>query len=187
MDAITQICEGYEWTAERVAAVHATDLAAPTPCVGWDLRQLLNHLLGALTLHLDAAEGKEADRSGTSPDANRIGDDPPAVPFDAVAARAKRTWNEPGVLDRTCVLPMGSVPASAVVMLHVTEVVLHGWDIGQATGECATVPAHLAVAILEFAREFGVDAHRGESFADELPPASDAPSDRLLAFFGRTP
>lgn len=186
VDVITLVSEGYDWTAPRVAAVRAADLGLPTPCAGWNLRHLLNHLLGALTLHLDAAQGKEVDESQTSPDTDRIDGDP-ATAFDAVADRAARTWREMGVLERTCVLPMGPVPASAVVMLHVTEVVIHGWDVGQATGEGATIPAGLAVPILGFAQQFGVDAHRGTAFGAELPSASDAPADRLLALLGRTP
>jgi uncharacterized protein (TIGR03086 family) len=85
-----------------------------------------------------------------------------------------------------CVLPVGTVPGSVLAMLHLTEVVVHGWDIGQATGERTAVPTGLAAPILEFCRQFTTDAHRGTAFAGELPSSSDAPADQLLAFLGRT-
>jgi uncharacterized protein (TIGR03086 family) len=177
--------EGYVWTAKRIAAVRPTDLAAPTPCDEWTLRQLLNHMIGALTLHLDAAHGLTVDRSQADPDTDRIGAEPgPALA--ALAARAAKVWREPGVLDRTYTLPMGPVPGSAVAMLHLTEVVVHGWDVGRATGENPTIPAGLAEPALEFSRQFATEAHRGTAFAAELA-LGDTPGEQLVAFLGRRP
>jgi len=176
------IDDGYAWTAKRIA--YGGDPGARTPCAEWSLRQLLNHLLGALDLHLDAVAGRPVDPSRRSPDIDRAGDDPARV-FAALAQRAATTWREPGVLDRTAALPMGTVPARVVASLHLTEVVVHGWDIGQATGERTEIPAPLAAPILEFCHEFTPDAFRGTAFAAELPPPSDSPADQLLAFLGR--
>jgi uncharacterized protein (TIGR03086 family) len=177
--------DGYAWTGKRIAAVRPSDLSAPTPCAEWNLRQVLNHMLGALDLHLDAAIGQPVDRSRSNPDTDRFGAEPAAA-FDAVAARAARTWRQPGVLDGTWTLPMGPVPGSILAMLHLTEVVVHGWDIGRATGENAAVPAELAEPALEFSRGFATEAHRGTAFAAELA-AGHTPGERLVAFLGRRP
>ena len=179
------IDEGYAWAGKCVAAVRPEDLTASTPCAEWTLRQLLNHMIGALTLHLDAAHGLPVDRSQADPDTDRIGADP-ASAFAALAARAARTWREPRVLDRTLTLPMGPVPGSAVAMLHLTEVVVHGWDVGRATGENPTIPAELAEPALEFSRQFATEAHRGTAFAAELA-LGDTPGEQLVAFLGRRP
>ena len=185
MDVLDLIDEGYVWTGKRIAAVRSSDLTAPTPCDAWNLRQLLNHMLGAFSLHLDAASGLPIDRSQFGPDIDRVGADPVQA-FGEVAARAARTWREPGVLDRTAVLPMGPVPGSVLAMLHLTEVLVHGWDVGRAIGEKSVIHAELAEPALEFCRGFATDAHRGTAFAAELP-AGDTPGERLVAFLGRRP
>jgi uncharacterized protein (TIGR03086 family) len=177
--------EAYAWTGKRIAAVRPSNLSEPTPCAEWNLRQVLSHMLGALTLHLNAASGLPVDRSQTGPDVDRVGADPEQA-FAGVASRAARTWRQPGVLDRICTLPMGPVPGSTLAMLHLTEVVVHGWDVGRGTGENPTIPAELAGPALEFSRAFATDAHRGTAFAAELT-MGDAPGERLVAFLGRQP
>jgi uncharacterized protein (TIGR03086 family) len=185
MNIVDLIDEGYVWTGKRIAAARSSDLTAPTPCDAWNLRQLLNHMLGALSLHLDAANGLPVYPSQFGPDIDRVGADPVQA-FGGVAARAARMWREPGVLDRTAVLPMGPVPGSALALLHLTEVLVHGWDVGRAIGENVVIPAELAQPALAFSRRFASDAHRGTAFAAELP-AGDTPGERLVAFLGRRP
>jgi uncharacterized protein (TIGR03086 family) len=185
MDVADLIDDGYVWTGKRIAAVRPSDLSAPTPCAEWNLQQVLDHMLGALGLHLDAAAGLPVDRSQIHPDTDRF-EAEPAAAFAAVAARAARTWREPGVLDGIWTLPMGPVPGSILAMLHLTEVVVHGWDIGRATGENVVIPAELAAPALEFSRGFATEAHRGTAFAAALPDGR-TPGERLVAFLGRCP
>ena len=68
-------------TAEIVKATPAGKLDAPTPCTEWDVRTLLNHLIGTLWL----AEGLFADQvprypmaPGGLPAADLAGEDPAA-------------------------------------------------------------------------------------------------------------
>lgn len=177
--------EGYGWTAKRISAVRAGDLAVPTPCTDWDLGQLLNHLLGALGLHLDALGGEDVHPGQYDPDTDRTGDDP-ASAFDAVATRAAKVWRTSGVFDRVCTVPFGSTTGRVVATLHLTEVVVHGWDISKATGEHAAIPDQLAETILERSRPLVTEAHRGSVFAHELSYGGH-PAARLVAFLGRTP
>jgi uncharacterized protein (TIGR03086 family) len=185
VNIVDLIDEGYVWAGKRIAAVQPSELTAPTPCDAWNLRQLLNHMLGALSLHLDAANGLPVAPSQFGPDIDRVGADPVQA-LGEVAARAARMWREPGVLDRTAVLPMGPVPGSVLALLHLTEVLVHGWDVGRAIGENVVIPAELAEPALEFSRGFATDAHRGTAFAAELP-TGDKPGERLVAFLGRRP
>ena len=87
-------------------------------------------------------------------------------------------------MDRTLELPIGTLPAPIVASGTLLEVVMHGWDISQATGERAEIPAALAVPVLEFARLAIGDAARGDHFGAEVG-TGDSPSDALVAFLGR--
>jgi uncharacterized protein (TIGR03086 family) len=115
-----------------------------------------------------------------------------ATPWDrriaTLAARSHAAWLVPGIMDRTFELPapLGTQPAPVVASANLLEVVVHGWDIGQATGERVDIPEDLAVPVLAFARQALGGAPRGEHFGPELA-LGDSPSDDLVAFLGRTP
>lgn len=175
--------QGYAWTAARIAAVPADSLDAPTPCSRWDLRQLLDHTIDTLTAFTDGVAGS-TDADG--PDVRPLGSTTWDRAIAELAARSRRAWQAPGVMDRTLELPFGTMTAPVALSANLLEAVVHGWDISQASGECADIPDGLAVPILEFARQAIADDARGESFAADLA-LGDTPSEQLLAFLGRKP
>jgi uncharacterized protein (TIGR03086 family) len=89
-------------------------------------------------------------------------------------------------MDRTMELPIGTMPAPAVASVNLLELVVHGWDISQATGERADIPDALALPTLDFVRQALDDDMRGDNFAADLA-IGDTPSDQLVAFLGRKP
>ncbi|HKY16915.1 MAG TPA: TIGR03086 family metal-binding protein [Microthrixaceae bacterium] len=178
---ITQLIDdGFAWTAARVAAVTPDQLDLPTPCSLWDLEELLDHTIESMTMLTEAIEAETLGESDVSPMGSRRWD----VAVAALAERNRRAWASRGVMDRTIELPFGSVPAPNAASVTLLEVVVHGWDIGQASGEAPDIPESLAVPVLDFAP--AVDANRGENFAADLG-IGDTPSDRVVAFLGRKP
>lgn len=188
-DVIDLLDQGYAWTAERLAHVGPQDLDSPTPCEGWQLRHLLNHMLASLDRLAGAAEGEVAEPSLFDAQAqaltDRLGDDCGESAFASVRQRAMTVWHEPDVMARTCELPLGSVPAPAAAHINLVEVVVHGWDVSQATGEAAAIPPELAEPILAFSRQ-AVDPARGRAFGPDLGVGDTVP-DRVVAFLGRKP
>ena len=186
MDTIELLDQGYAWTAARIAAVPADGLDAPTPCSLWNLQELLDHAIGALTMLTDAVAGAAGDGGPDTPDVGALGSTSWDRAFAELAARSRRAWEAPGVMDRIFELPIGTLPGSTVASAALLEVVVHGWDISQAGGEAAEIPDALALSVLEFARQPAVDANRGDKFAADLG-LGDTPSDQLVAFLGRKP
>lgn len=188
-DIVDLLERGYAWTAERVALVRPDDLDASTPCEGWRLRDLLNHMLASLDRLAAAAAGDVAEPgrvdAGSEATVDRLGDDCGQAAFAAARQRALSVWRQPGVMGRTCELPLGSLPAPMAAHINLVEVVVHGWDVSQATGEAAAIPPALAEPILEFSRET-VGPARGRAFGPDLG-VGDTVSDRVVAFLGRTP
>jgi uncharacterized protein (TIGR03086 family) len=186
--------QGLAWTAARVAAVPPDALDNPTPCSLFDLRELLDHLIGSLTTLVDAA-GPEAPTPVPVPaEVVPLGPTPWDRAMADLAARSAATWRTPGVLDRTLEIPLGRIPAPVVARITLLEAVVHGWDISRASGEAADIPvdipAELAVPILDFARQAITDATRVDRFAADVGPdvgRRDSPSDRLVAYLGRKP
>jgi uncharacterized protein (TIGR03086 family) len=156
----------------------ADGLDLPTPCGRWSLRQLLDHSIDSLTMFADAlgpvTSGDEVRTAGATSWDRAMAE---------LAARSRRAWAVPGVMDQTFELPIGTMPAPMVASAALLELVVHGWDIGQATGDLVPIPDDLAIPILEFAQA-AIPAERGDLFAADLG-IGDTPGEQLVAFLGR--
>src|SRR5260370_441884 len=76
-------------TAEIVKGVRADQMAAPTPCMEWDVRTLLNHVLGTLWLSealFTDAPPRHPMAPGGVPGSDLAGGDPAAAYAEASAA-----------------------------------------------------------------------------------------------------
>jgi uncharacterized protein (TIGR03086 family) len=175
--------QGYAWTAARIAPVSTADLDAPTPCGRWNLRDLLDHTIDTLEVFADAVAGP-AGPPGTA--ARGGGDLSWAAAIAELSSRSRRGWSTPGALERTYEMRFGTMPGHIAASANLLEVVVHGWDISQATGEASDIPVELAEPILEFAQMSIGEEQRGEQFAQDMG-TGDTPSERLLAFLGRKP
>lgn len=163
------------WTNEKVVGA-AEHLDAPTPCDQWDVRALLNHMLDTQRYFIGAARGEKAQLpSPTPPD---VLSDDPVGDFERTRVDALRAFGEPGVVEK-----MG--PSLGIAL---SDQLLHGWDLAQATGQDPTMPDDLAQAAYEMIHGRLTEEQRQGVFKDEIPTAADAsPQERLLAYAGRRP
>src|SRR5246500_5960388 len=89
MELLTAFEGAVASTAEIVKATQAGQMDAPTPCAEWDVRALLNHVIGTLWL-AEALFSDQPPRSpmapGGLPPADLAGDNPAAAYAEASAA-----------------------------------------------------------------------------------------------------
>jgi uncharacterized protein (TIGR03086 family) len=184
-------------TGSVLAGVTEAQLAQPTPCADWSVRDLVGHIIDATNLWADLAE------SGDLPDYRQwpeyAGTDF-AGDFGRHAARAIAGFAAPGALDRPMVLPTGPAPGSLAVQVATGEIFVHGWDLAVALG--GTAVGGTAIGGRPPAMDDGVAAAllvsdwlvlcvqvRGADpgvFAPEIEPSDGASAaDRLAAFLGR--
>ena len=182
MDDTDLLDQGLAWTSDRIAAVSTSSLDASTPCGRWSLRELLDHTIDTSGVFAGALVAPTPEASRSMP-ATAL---PWATAFADIAIRTRQGWADPAALERTYELRFGTMPGPIMASANLLEVVVHGWDIGQATGEAVAIPDALAVPILEFARAAIGDAQRGIDFAADLG-VGDTPSEQLVAFLGRKP
>ena len=103
------------------------------------------------------------------------------------AEAALAAWQRRG-LDGSVAVGRSTLPAALAVEIIPLELLVHSWDIAQATGQHIDVPGDVAGHVLDSARHLITPDKRGRSFAAEVPPRSDATIlRRLIAFTGRTP
>lgn len=169
--------------AALVAAVRPEDLALPTPCAGWSVRQLLDHMVWENLMATSIAE--DAPRDDHT--ADHLGDDHRAAFDDSVRA-ALAAFTGSGMLRRT--YGPYEAPGAMIVQQVVVELLAHGWDLARATGAPTGLAPEAAEETLAAARRIYGAAPRteGSSFAPERPaPPGASATDRLAAFLGRNP
>jgi uncharacterized protein (TIGR03086 family) len=181
---IDELGEAFDHTASIVAAVPENRYAGPTPCPDFDVRALMNHLVAGNLLFATAARGEELDMTVFEQD--NLGDDP-AGAYRRSADGALEAWRRPGVMEEN--LPFGGMPGSAVIRLHLTEELVHGWDLASSTGQDTSVNPRLAEMALEAMQQVPTEMLRsGAAFGEEVPVDAGAPvHERLVAFLGRDP
>ena len=83
-------------------------LEDPTPCSRWDLRQLLDHTIGSLTMLTTAVASAPTAREPGSIDVAALGSTSWDRAIAELASADRRAWRAPGVMDRTFDLPIGA-------------------------------------------------------------------------------
>jgi uncharacterized protein (TIGR03086 family) len=169
--------------ADRVvAAVREDQLADPTPCTEWRVRDLINHLVTGNLLFTAIVAGTERpDRSR-----DHLGDDPHAAFRDSVS-RLSEAFAKYDVLSGTYATPVGEGPGALLVQMRMCELVVHGWDIARATGQSTDFdPVVVAAARAGYERSPHLPRGEGKPFGEVKPaPAGATDADRLAAFLGR--
>ena len=182
-----EMCQRTLANAERlIASLRPEELSLPTPCAEWNVRQVIEHMIGTNYAFARAASGQPMQ--GPPPaDAPPVGDDPAAA-YAASARAALAAWQAPGALDRTLNLPFGQVPGAQAIGINIGDELVHTWDLAKATRRDRTLDAEAAAATLERTQQMLTPESRNQSsmFEPEQPCAPDAPiHDRLAAFLGR--
>ncbi|MEU0505843.1 TIGR03086 family metal-binding protein [Nocardia sp. NPDC005998] len=180
---IARIDRAIEMTAAIVKGIPAARMTAPTPCVEWDVHELLNHLVGGMNIFAAQLRGVEPARAHHD---DWLGVDPHDAYADA-AVIDSAAWHLPDALERDIHLGFGSVPGPMAAVIHLTEVLVHGVDLAVATGQERLLDEELCADMLATMRDMGMDNFRAPGmFGPELPMSEDAPAHRrLCAYLGR--
>lgn len=176
-------------SAEFTARVHRVGdrWPAPTPCAGWDVRDLVRHVveeeLWAPPLLGGATVAEVGDRFA----GDLLGDDPVAA-VDAAAPGAVDAVASAGALDATVHLSFGDVPGHEYARQLAADHLVHAWDLGQALGEDPVLDPEAVASVREwFVAVEPLYRGAGVIGARAALPDGAGPQDELLAMFGRSP
>lgn len=171
----------------RVDGVARDAWGRATPCADWDVRTLVNHVVGEERWAVPLLQGRTIAEVGDSLDGDLLGDDPRRAAERAGRA-AVEAFAVPGARNRTVHLSFGDTPATEYAWQLFTDHLVHGWDLAAATDGDRSLDDDLVEACAgwwagreELYRGAGAIAER----VDVGPNAS--PQERLLASFGRDP
>jgi uncharacterized protein (TIGR03086 family) len=160
-----------------------------TPCDAWDVRSLLNHLLGTLALGealLSDSAPPMAMEPGGLPDTDLVGDDP--VKAFRAGVEALLSTADDDALTAMHTTPFGDMPGATLGGFTTVDILVHGWDLATATGQDPALDEDLAAYALAFAHETLTEDSRAPRIgpAVDIDPAASI-TDQLVGFFGRTP
>ncbi|MET3960601.1 uncharacterized protein (TIGR03086 family) [Marmoricola sp. OAE513] len=175
MDLLDLYASASEWTLGKATGA-AVRLDALTPCEGWDVGTLMNHMLQTQQYFVGSALGqKVAPPAGEPP---QLLSDDPIDDFLRAREEMLRVFGTPGVIERTG-------PALGIAF---ADQLLHGWDLAKSMGQSGAMPGDLAETAYGLVHGSFTDEQRQGVFAPEIAvPAGASPQDKLLAYAGRDP
>ncbi len=185
MDPIDALENAWNDGAGLVARLTAEDLTRPTACVGWDVKQLLNHTLGESQMMTMVNEGETSgnergdlvgDGAGLSELWARLGEENVA------------SWRASG-LEGNRTYFYGTFPAGASAMINLGEVLVHSWDLARGIDVDFEVDPEQAALVHGLYAAIPLDGMRaGGMLAPEVPVSADSPvAERMLGLLGRQP
>ena len=168
--------------SDRVDAVPEEAWGNPSPCEGWDARDVVRHLTEWLPAFF-------FDRWDLEAPAIPSVDEDPAGAWRAVDGTIRAALDDPDVAGRERDTPLGPRTFEAAIDEICTgDVLIHTWDLARAAGlddrlDPDEVHRH-ALAMAPHEEAMRSSGHFGPPV--EPPPGADE-QDRVLAFTGRRP
>ncbi|MFF7457343.1 TIGR03086 family metal-binding protein [Kitasatospora sp. NPDC008115] len=162
-------------------------LDRPTPCTEYDLRALLDHVVGGV--HRLAYTGEGGLSNDVAAATGGVPDDGWPAALGRARARVTTAWAEDAKLDRPTSVPWGELSGREAVGSYVLETVIHSWDVARALGTDHTLDEALGEAALAIALAMMPAEPRGGAvpFGPVQPvPAGAGAYTRLAAHSGRT-
>jgi uncharacterized protein (TIGR03086 family) len=109
-----------------------------------------------------------------------------AADYAAQLDKAVAAWSDPAAWQRNLNVMGAPTPAADVAALLIAELVRHGWDAAQASGQDYACRDDGAAAVLSAVEANAELFRQYQGFGDPIPvPASASALDRALALSGR--
>lgn len=155
--------------------------SAKTPCTEWNVRDLVEHMVGTSTFLIAAATKSDPADGQSSDDA----DPNLAEAFAAAASASSAAWRSDGALVGMVSVPV-EMPAIAALGVNIIDIGTHCWDLAEAIGADHGLSASTVATIDYWNRQVVTDEVRsGGGFGTVLEPSTDDQMTAMLAFVGR--
>ncbi|WP_350281017.1 TIGR03086 family metal-binding protein [Kribbella sp. HUAS MG21] len=168
--------------AELVGGIGTDQWGSPTPCSDWDVRTLVNHVVGEERWAVPLMEGRTIAEVGDTLDGDLLGDDPYAAASEAArAAEDAATWSIEKVH-----LSYGDEDPHEYLRQVAADHLIHGWDLAVAIGAQPRLDPELVDEVATWFADREQLYRSAGMVAEHLDGFTDA-GDALLGAFGRDP
>lgn len=170
--------------SQRITDLKDDQLTNPTPCTDWDLRALLNHIIGECAWIAAMLRGETMEQIGDRFSGDLVGSDARAswetVASDAIDAVASTPADAPVTLSS------GASTAERYAREVAADLTVHSWDVARGAGVDDQLDPELIRLVMDV---FGPMLKAGRDagyFAAALQVPDDADEQtKMLAFLGR--
>lgn len=183
MDPVERIDRSTAFAGAKVKGVDAQDMNKPTPCSEFDVRALLNHMMGNLRMLTRAARDEKPER----PQGEQFGSNP-GEDYEEGRRELLEAISSPGVFDRDWQMPFATMSGQVMGTIAFMEHLTHGWDVAKATNQDTTMPPDLVADCMQVVQPMDELIRTPGVCGPRIPvPDSASTQDKFVAFLGRTP
>jgi uncharacterized protein (TIGR03086 family) len=177
--------------ARLLEAVPSDSMEAPTPCPDLSLGALIDHVGGFAKVFAASARKELGELTAQPPDPRADNLEPGwCARMAAELSDLADAWAAPDAWEGMTRAGGQELPGAMAGRIALDELVVHGWDIAQATGQpfdCEAVTVGEVESTVQQVRG-GNDGDIPGLFGPVLPVADDAVAfDRVLSLTGRDP
>ena len=170
-----------------ILAAGSAQLGSSTPCTEWTVQSLINHAISVQQFAQDVLGPGTADSSIMGKVDHPLPAGGAEAALNAITDQVLATLKSIKLED-TVETPFGSMPGGQFIMVPITDMIIHTWDLAKATGQNTTLDRGLAelgynvvVGVAPGGRE------RGAFGPEVIVPDTASFQDRMLGMSGRTP
>ena len=161
--------------------------SAPTPCTDWNVRALVNHVVGEDRWTKPLVDGRTIAEVGDAFDGDLLGEDPKSFAM-AAADEALTAVAERLPAGGKVHLSYGEESIEEYISQLAADHLIHGWDLAAATGQQRDLDPELVAEVAAWFRN-REDIYRSSGAIAARPESASAgnPQADLLIAFGRNP
>jgi uncharacterized protein (TIGR03086 family) len=169
-------------TAMTVAVDHVPESAwdAPTPCRGWTVRDVIEHITK------EQIEGSRVLAAEREKAAGLQVAESPREAWRHAAELSTVAWTNAD-LDRRLALTSGPMRCGDYAEVALLELVVHRWDVQRGAGAGLEVDGAAVSHVLDWAQTNLPDLEAGGGFDPPVEVESEYAVDQLMALLGRDP
>jgi uncharacterized protein (TIGR03086 family) len=187
MDLFDQLERSTSEFGTRLRLVRTEHWSLATPCEEWDVRELVNHVVGGAVRYTMLLHGATSEEVVATRAVDHVGDDPVGS-FERRAREVRNAFREPDALSRTVHHPAGDRSGQHLLEMRITELAVHAWDLARAIGADEQIDPLLVDHLWRRLSMTGTRLERAGYFDPPTSTAEDeSPLTRLLHLTGRRP
>lgn len=184
---MSEISERYRRVADGmtrlVVAVPEPAWSNPSPCAGWDARDVIRHMIEWIPEFLFTGAGLELP---TGPSV----DDDPAAAWQCLSNGIQAVLDDPHTASTRFSHPYVGEHSveDAIAMFFLGDVLIHTWDVARATGGDEALDADEVHRMLSGSEPYDEMMRSSGQYGPRVTVPTDADEQaRLIAFMGRQP
>lgn len=184
---MSEISERYRRVADgmtqRVVAVPAAAWGNPSPCAGWDARDVIRHMVEWIPEFLAAGAGLELP---TGPPV----DDDPVAAWQRLSDGIQALLDDPQTAAARFSHPRAGDHSveDAIATFFLGDVFIHTWDVARATGGDESLDVDEVHRMLSGVEPYDEMLRASGQYGQRVQVPDDADEQaRLIAFMGRQP